>query len=373
MLNYFGAGSLLDENTLVLETTLYHQRSRHHSGGSAASSLSSGSCSPPTVVASFLQPGTSAQQQTQGPAGGRKLLDRSLSEPAGQTQGGNTAKTNTSRYKTEMCRPYEENGYCKYGSKCQFAHGAQELRSVARHPKYKTDLCRTYHTIGFCPYGPRCHFIHNEDERKLGLIQMKQQQQAALAQQIARQTLLQQQQRSTSPPDLKTPALAPLAPTPAQLPAIPETSSSQLQISADWQPSYRPSSLSLSMGSAASSVTDSPIPSPTSSLGDDNLSSFLSKASTATPSKPCKRAPPGFHSPPPTAPAALAGAFTFPVFPAVPPPTVDPDLVEATELLRNVFAAAENQADLPSPVGPGCPTEPGRLPIFSQLSQDQVC
>lgn len=73
---------------------------------------------------------------------------------------------NANRYKTELCRPFQENGSCKYGDKCQFAHGRQELRAVNRHPKYKTDLCRTYHSAGFCPYGPRCHFIHNLDEVK---------------------------------------------------------------------------------------------------------------------------------------------------------------------------------------------------------------
>merc|ERR1712077_25127 len=74
------------------------------------------------------------------------------------------AKVNTSRYKTEMCRPFQENGSCKYGEKCQFAHGVEDLRNVSRHPKYKTDLCRTYHSVGFCPYGPRCHFVHAMDE-----------------------------------------------------------------------------------------------------------------------------------------------------------------------------------------------------------------
>ncbi|XP_060103479.1 mRNA decay activator protein ZFP36L2 [Heteronotia binoei] len=73
---------------------------------------------------------------------------------------------NSTRYKTELCRPFEESGACKYGEKCQFAHGYHELRSLTRHPKYKTELCRTFHTIGFCPYGPRCHFIHNADERR---------------------------------------------------------------------------------------------------------------------------------------------------------------------------------------------------------------
>ena len=77
---------------------------------------------------------------------------------------GTNSKVNTSRYKTEMCRPFQENGSCKYGEKCQFAHGFSELRTVTRHPKYKTDLCRTYHSSGFCPYGPRCHFVHNLEE-----------------------------------------------------------------------------------------------------------------------------------------------------------------------------------------------------------------
>ncbi|KAL5269747.1 hypothetical protein ACHWQZ_G003274 [Mnemiopsis leidyi] len=75
-------------------------------------------------------------------------------------------KNNASRYKTELCRPFEESGSCKYGEKCQFAHGLNELRNLSRHPKYKTELCRTFHTIGFCPYGPRCHFIHNTEEKR---------------------------------------------------------------------------------------------------------------------------------------------------------------------------------------------------------------
>ncbi len=64
------------------------------------------------------------------------------------------------RYKTELCRSFQENGTCKYGEKCQFAHGYHELRSMMRHPKYKSELCRTFHAQGYCPYGPRCHFVH---------------------------------------------------------------------------------------------------------------------------------------------------------------------------------------------------------------------
>ncbi|XP_052431407.1 mRNA decay activator protein ZFP36L1-like [Carassius gibelio] len=70
----------------------------------------------------------------------------------------------SSRYKTELCRTFAERGVCKYGGKCQFAHGPEELRDLNRHPKYKTEPCRTFHSIGFCPYGIRCHFVHNAED-----------------------------------------------------------------------------------------------------------------------------------------------------------------------------------------------------------------
>ena len=41
-------------------------------------------------------------------------------------------------YKTELCRSWEEKGSCRYGAKCQFAHGEEELRKVQRHPKVRT-------------------------------------------------------------------------------------------------------------------------------------------------------------------------------------------------------------------------------------------
>lgn len=65
-------------------------------------------------------------------------------------------------YKTELCRSWEEKGSCRYGAKCQFAHGEEELRTVQRHPKYKTEICRTFWVSGSCPYGKRCCFIHTE-------------------------------------------------------------------------------------------------------------------------------------------------------------------------------------------------------------------
>ncbi|EDW82057.2 uncharacterized protein Dwil_GK25600 [Drosophila willistoni] len=113
-----------------------------------------------------------------------RKLERTQSEPLPPQQ-----PMNTSRYKTELCRPYEEAGECKYGEKCQFAHGYHELRNLQRHPKYKTEYCRTFHSVGFCPYGPRCHFVHNADEARA-------QQAAQAAKSSQQQQQQQQQQRS---------------------------------------------------------------------------------------------------------------------------------------------------------------------------------
>ena len=66
-------------------------------------------------------------------------------------------------YKTELCHSFEETGNCKYGNKCQFAHGKEELRVVSKHPRYKSEICKTFHTTGTCPYGKRCRFIHMDN------------------------------------------------------------------------------------------------------------------------------------------------------------------------------------------------------------------
>ena len=222
-----------------------------------------------------------------------RKLDRSVSEPA-PDKSTSAKNVNSSRYKTELCRPFEENGFCKYGEKCQFAHGIQEVRSLSRHPKYKTELCRTYHTVGFCPYGPRCHFIHNEDEHKLSeIIQQKNQQVAQQAAQQVVQAAAQQQalQHAVScqgPPSSAATTLPNMRPTSQSL-AI------NLNV-LDRQ------SLGSTADSPPSSVTDSPTTlSPTFPMGAEEMFSGFSAAYTP---------------PPASAPAAPVSscAFTFPEY-----------------------------------------------------------
>ena len=144
----------------MTKTHMYYPRPRSFSAGSQSAALASNkrlstslSVTPTVKVVRINTSGSKAYGKAKSIEEGKRAL---------------TSPTTTSalRYKTELCRPFLDNGFCKYGDKCQFAHGEHDLRSLPRHPKYKTELCRTYHTRGFCPYGSRCHFIHSVDETR---------------------------------------------------------------------------------------------------------------------------------------------------------------------------------------------------------------
>lgn len=69
------------------------------------------------------------------------------------------------RYKTELCRFFDEQGSCKFGRSCVFAHGKEELRKPLNcHPRHKTVKCKAFHGEGFCSFGPRCSFLHTKPD-----------------------------------------------------------------------------------------------------------------------------------------------------------------------------------------------------------------
>ena len=51
------------------------------------------------------------------------------SEESTSTSEGSQCETKPAaqKYKTELCKNWIENGGCRYGKKCQFAHGKEEL------------------------------------------------------------------------------------------------------------------------------------------------------------------------------------------------------------------------------------------------------
>jgi len=69
-----------------------------------------------------------------------------------------------SRYKTELCRAYDEIGTCEYGDRCLYAHGLDELKHLPnRHPKFKTERCSAFNDLGYCVFGQRCAFVHEHE------------------------------------------------------------------------------------------------------------------------------------------------------------------------------------------------------------------
>lgn len=60
------------------------------------------------------------------------------------------------RFKSELCRNWEEKRTCRYGLKCQFAHGDDELRKIPRHPKVVGYALRVWlRTDDESPYSTR--------------------------------------------------------------------------------------------------------------------------------------------------------------------------------------------------------------------------
>ncbi|CCF56874.1 hypothetical protein KAFR_0B05780 [Kazachstania africana CBS 2517] len=82
---------------------------------------------------------------------------------------------NKTLFKTELCESFTTKGFCKYGNKCQFAHGLTELKFKQRSNNFRTRPCINWQKLGYCPYGKRCCFKHgdNRDIRiyvKAGLV-----------------------------------------------------------------------------------------------------------------------------------------------------------------------------------------------------------
>lgn len=75
------------------------------------------------------------------------------------------------RYKTELCKSFINFSKCKYGYRCRFAHGLNDLISKKRKVKSSAE-CQAFVIVGFCKYGEKCELTHpemQESDRKFSL------------------------------------------------------------------------------------------------------------------------------------------------------------------------------------------------------------
>ena len=95
----------------------------------------------------------------------RKAKRRKLKKNALENVDFEEEKRKDPKYKTELCKSFMEEKFCKYGNKCRYAHGESELVIKTKNVNYKKKMCKSFFNEGFCTYGIRCNFQH--DQRKL--------------------------------------------------------------------------------------------------------------------------------------------------------------------------------------------------------------
>ncbi len=89
-----------------------------------------------------------------------------------------------------MCTMWAATGKCAKADKCNYAHGEHELRRSVTHAaalalqncggafhhfsiqptdqaRYKIKLCQFYHETGRCKFGDKCFYAHGSNELRM--------------------------------------------------------------------------------------------------------------------------------------------------------------------------------------------------------------
>lgn len=132
------------------------QHYHHHNNNNILSNILSNNVSYPSqILSQQLQ-----KQQQNIPLYNIPVV---MPPPLRQQQQQQQAEINKQLYKTELCESFTTKGFCKYGNKCQFAHGLNELKFKQRSNNFRTKPCINWDKLGYCPYGKRCLFKHGDD------------------------------------------------------------------------------------------------------------------------------------------------------------------------------------------------------------------
>lgn len=85
----------------------------------------------------------------------------SSQKPAKKEKKKATREDFVTKFKTEICKYWEEKGSCPYGKRCAFAHGTQDKRYKGNMKERRLAIkCVNFHQNGYCAYGRRCQYQH---------------------------------------------------------------------------------------------------------------------------------------------------------------------------------------------------------------------
>ncbi|KAE8668270.1 FAD/NAD(P)-binding oxidoreductase family protein [Hibiscus syriacus] len=63
-------------------------------------------------------------------------------------------------YKSEICRAWDEFGHCRYGSKCQFAHGKEDVHPTCFPFRTKSEVYKSYASTVPNTFGSKPRLLH---------------------------------------------------------------------------------------------------------------------------------------------------------------------------------------------------------------------
>jgi len=130
---------------------------------------------PPTPMPGFTLTPRLSKSNSASPT---SQSDKAAQDEQSNRDGGNVLPQNlrgdpfrSAKVKTEMCRDYNKPGGCRFGDKCNYAHGEHQLKNqklmdlaaagLVDIEVYRTHVCVPWVATGACPFDQRCARLHD--------------------------------------------------------------------------------------------------------------------------------------------------------------------------------------------------------------------
>ena len=89
---------------------------------------------------------TEATKETKVEKCGNSLFQNLIATLADPAEASNVVSTpDIHKFRTEMCKNFEQSGHCHFGERCSFAHNKDQVMTKTNLPvNYKTKMCRKF-------------------------------------------------------------------------------------------------------------------------------------------------------------------------------------------------------------------------------------